>query len=79
MRIILSSPSPDLDFPPSPVILCSILCIRSWSSLTRSFKLVISANVGAIVCCDYDYEFCGEGGGLCVGERTKKTRASYGN
>lgn len=81
MRIILSSPGPGLDSLPSPVKLCSILRIRSWRLLTRSFKLVISSNVGAMVCYDYESVFGDEEGrgDLCEREGTKKTRASYGN
>lgn len=55
MRIILRSPGPDFDSPASPVVLCSIFCIRSWSLLTSSFRLRMSSNVGAMVCCDYEY------------------------
>lgn len=76
MRIILSSPDPDLDAPPSPVILCSILRIRSWSLLTRSFKPVMSSNVGAIVYCDYEWRRGGYG--IVVSEKkTKKTTANH--
>lgn len=51
MRIIRIRSSSALSLlSPPPFILRSILLIRSWSWLTRSLRLAMSCNEGAIYC-----------------------------